>query len=88
MENVDILISALEPEIDKKCSEIKRKKSERLLTKVFIWVSGLMLIIPALLIFFGIGLITVFVPIVFTGAVFLAVSPILMSKGEENYEQV
>ncbi len=86
MEKVDILIQALEPEIDAKCAEIKQKKSERLLTRVFIAVAVLMLTVPAMLIFFGISLITVFVPIVFVGAVFLAASPILMSKGVKCYE--
>lgn len=36
MEKAEILIRVLEPEIDAKCAEIRQKKSERLLTKVFI----------------------------------------------------
>ena len=84
MEKVDILIRSLAPEIDMKCAEIRK----RVLTKVFIAVAVLMLIIPALLIFFGISPLMIFVPIVFVGVVFLTASPVLMSKGAECYEQV
>lgn len=68
MEKAEILIRVLEPEIDAKCAEIRQKKSERLLTKVFIAAAAIMLIIPALLIFFGVSLFTVFIPIIFIGA--------------------
>lgn len=88
MEKVDILIRSLEPEIDMKCAELRKKKSERVLTRVFIAVAVLMLIIPALLIFFGISPLMIFIPIVFVGVVFLTASPVLMSKGAECYEQV
>ena len=86
MDKADILIRALEPEIDAKCAQIKQKKSEKLLTKVFVAAAALMLIIPTSLIFLGISIFTVLIPIVFIGAVFLAASPILMSKGAECYE--
>lgn len=88
MEKAEILIRVLEPEIDAKCAEIRQKKSERLLTKVFIAAAAIMLIIPALLIFFGVSLLTVFIPIIFSGVVFLSTSPILISKGVQNYEQI
>lgn len=86
MEKVDVLIQALSPEIDAKCAEIRQKKSEKLLTKVFIAAALLMLILPAVFIFFGASFIAVLVPILVVGAVVLAVSPILMSKGEKCYE--
>ena len=63
MEKAEILIRVLEPEIDAKCAEIRQKKSERLLTKVFVASAAIMLTIPALLIFFGVSLFTVFIPI-------------------------
>lgn len=88
MEKVDNLIQTLEPEIDAKCSEIKQKKSERLLTGVFISATILMLVIPVLLILFGASFLAIFIPIIFTGAVFLSASPILISKGVQSYEQV
>lgn len=88
MENAEVLIRALESEIDMKCAEIRRKKSEKLLTGVFIAVAAIMLTVPSLLVFFGISSLAVFVPIIFVGAVLLAASPILVSKGAENYEQI
>ena len=83
MEKIDIMIQALEPEIDAKCAEIKQKQSEKTLTAVFILSAVFMLIMPAVLIFLGIRLITVLIPIVFIGTVFLTASPILLSKGAE-----
>ena len=81
MEKVDILIQALSPEIDAKCAEIKQKKSEKTLMRVFAAAALIMLTIPALLVFFGVSLITIFIPIIFIGTVFLTASPILFSKG-------
>ena len=57
-----------------------------ILTKVFISAAVLMLTIPVLLIFWGISVVTIFIPIIFIGAVFLTASPILISKGSECYE--
>lgn len=86
MDKADILIRALEPEIDAKCAEIRQKKSERLLTRVFVAAAALMLTVPVLLVFLGISLITIFIPIIFTGLIFLTSSPILISKGVKCYE--
>ena len=88
MEKVDILIRSLEPEIDMKCTEIKQKKSEKRLTRVFLLIAAMFLIIPAVLTFFGISLIRIFIPILFTAAVLVTASPFLMSKGAESYEQL
>lgn len=88
MEKVEVLIRVLEPEINKKCAEIRRKKSERLLTGVFISVAALLLVVPAMLVFFGISFFAIIVPSVFVSAVLLVASPILMSKGAETYEQI
>ena len=86
MEKVDILIQTLEPEIEAKCAEIRQKKSEGLLTKAFLAAAVLMLTVPAALVFFGVSLLAVFIPIIFVGLVFLAASPVLISKGAECYE--
>lgn len=88
MEKVDILIRSLEPEIDMKCADIRQKKSEKFLTGLFITIALIMLVVPAVLIFLGISLLTVFIPFIFVSAVFLAASPILMSKGADNCEQI
>lgn len=52
MEKVDILIQALSPEIDAKCAEIKQKKGEKTLTRVFVASALMMLTMSALLVFF------------------------------------
>ena len=62
MEKVDILIQALEPEIEAKCAEIRQKKSEGLLIKAFLAAAALMLTVPAALVFFGVSLLAVFIP--------------------------
>lgn len=86
MEKVDVLIRTLEPEIDRKCAQIKQRKSERLLTGIFIALAIILLLLPAILIFFGVSLFTIFIPIVFVSAVFLITLPVLASKGVEVYE--
>ena len=85
MDNVDILLTALEPEIDKKCREIKNIRNEKILTRIFISLAVIMLILPAVLIFAGVSFLTIFAPIIFTAAVFIIVTPIFMSKGEKIY---
>lgn len=78
MEKVDILIKSLQPEIDSKCAEIRQKKSDKLLTKVFMISALLMLIFPAVLISFGVSMMTVLIPFIFIGVVFLVSSPFLV----------
>lgn len=60
----DILIQAFEPEIEAKCAGIRQKKSEGLLTKAFLAAAALMLTVPAALVFFGVSLLAVFIPII------------------------
>lgn len=88
LDKADILISSLAPEIDKKCTEIRNKKSEKLLTRIFILISAAFLIIPTILIFFGISPVTIFIPVIFISAVLLAASPVITMKGELLHEQV
>lgn len=81
MNKADILIRALEPEINLKCAEIRQQKSERLLSKIFIAISLLLLTVPVLLVFFGVSILSAFIPILLIGTVFLAASPFILSKG-------
>lgn len=83
-----MLLRVLEPEIDMKCAELKQKKSEKLLTSVFISLAALLLVIPAVLVFFGISMLSILLPIVIFGAVFAAMLSILMNKGADSYEQI
>lgn len=81
MDKIDALLISLEPEIDRKCMEIKQKKNETLLTKIFIILSVLLLIIPAVLVLLGASLAAVFIPIIVTAIGLAVSSPILISKG-------
>lgn len=55
--DVEKLLNILEPAIDKKCVEIKRKMQEKNQQKIFIIVSMILLIAPSLLIFLGVNVI-------------------------------
>ena len=69
MDKLDIMLTALEPEIDRKCLEIRQRKSERMLTRLFIMITAAVLIIPVLLVFLGVGLMTVFAVIIAVAAI-------------------
>ena len=81
MDNVEILLVTLEPEINKKCMELRQKKHEKAMAAVFLLLAGVMLVVPAFLVFVGVKLITIFIPIIFTAVCLLALSPLLISKG-------
>ena len=81
MDKVDKMLMSLEPEIDKKCMEINRKKTEKMLTRLFIIIAAAFLIVPVTLVYFGASLLAVFIPIIVVAAGFLVSSPILISKG-------
>ena len=62
--NLEKLLCDLEPEINKKCFEIKEKKREKAIQRLFILVSILLLIIPSLLIILGISIFSMLIGIV------------------------
>lgn len=81
MDKIDAMLISLEPEIDKKCMEIKQKKNEKMLTKLFILLAAAFLIIPVMLVFAGASLTAIFIPVIVTAIAFAVSSPILISKG-------
>ncbi len=54
--NLQNLLFDLEPTIDKKCFELKQKRKEKRMQKIFIVAIILILFIPSTLILFGIHL--------------------------------
>lgn len=62
--NLEKLLCNLEPEIDKKCFEIKEKKREKMMQRLFILISILLLTIPSLLIILGISIFSMLIGIV------------------------
>lgn len=81
IKDLDYLLLALDEEIEKKCYKIKKKKVEQRLTKFFIYTCIMFLIIPALLVFAGVNLLSIFIPIVlFIALAMFAFSPIIFNN--------
>ena len=81
MEKIELLLDSLEPEIEKKCMEIRQKKREKVLAKLFVVLMAAILILPPILVFTGVNGLTIIMPILFIAAGFVVLSPLLMSKG-------
>lgn len=78
---LDNLLFILDDEIEKKCFEIKKKKSELLLTKLFILACGLFITVPIALVFAGVNLLTAFIPLLlFIVFSMFALSPMVFSN--------
>ena len=91
-QNIDSLIDSLMPAIDNKCEELKAARKEKLHTRLFIIVCILVAVIPALLVFAGISVTLIVVPILFMSVSVVMLMPVLISghtgeQGGENYEQ-
>ena len=54
--NLQNVLSNLEPEIDKKCFELKQKRKERRMQKLFIFAIVLLLFIPSTLIMLDVNI--------------------------------
>ena len=78
MEKIELLLDSLEPEIEKKCTEIRQKKREKVLAKLFVDLVAAILILPPILVFTGVNVLTIFMPILFIAAGFVVLSPLLM----------
>jgi fatty acid desaturase len=77
----DKLLLILELEIEKKCFEIKRKRAEQRLTKLFVLACILFLTVPVLLAFIGVNLLSMAIPVVlFLVFAVLVLSPIILNK--------
>ena len=75
------LLRALDSEIDKKCLELKQKEREQRNIRLFIYLCGLFIIVPIVMIFTGINIITVFIPIVlFVASSMFLLSPIVFNS--------
>lgn len=55
--NIENLLNVLEPEINKKCIEIRKHKKEKILQKLLIFTSVIYLVIPSVLIILDINII-------------------------------
>ncbi|MGE5631021.1 MAG: hypothetical protein ACM3TR_07995 [Caulobacteraceae bacterium] len=78
---LDCLLLALDDEIEKKCCEIKRKRAEQRMTRLFVLVCSLFVTVPVLLVFAGINLFSLSVPVLlFLSISMFALSPIIFSS--------
>lgn len=85
---LDDLLIFLDDEIEKKCFEIKRKKSEQMLTKLFILACGLFITVPIALVFAGVNLLGAYVPILlFLSFSMVALFPIIFSNNKGGAKQ-
>lgn len=84
---LDNLLLNLDDEIEKKCFEIKRKKSLEKLKKIFILSCGFFIAVPIVLVFAGVNLLAVSIPIILflTFSMFI-LSPIILTKNLGGYK--
>ncbi len=79
--NLEKLLCNLEPEINKKCFEIKEKKREKMMQRLFILASIQLLIIPSLLIIIGISILSMLIGIVsFTQITLVVMLPLAIKE--------
>ena len=87
--NLQNVLSNLEPEIDKKCFELKQKTRERRMQKLFIFAIVLLLFIPSTLIMLNINIWGFIVgTVVLIGIAILIMLPIALKQNTrgECYE--
>lgn len=86
------MICNLTPAIDRKCEELKAARKERIQSRLFVILCAMVVLIPALLVFFGISLTVLIAPIVFMSLSVVVLLPVLLSgaaaeQGGMIYEQ-
>lgn len=82
--NAEKLIAQLSPEIDEKCDELKTLKKEKKLTKIFVFLCIMAVILPTVFVFAGIALTIIFIPIIFIAVVFLLLSPVIINQKNQG----
>lgn len=80
----DILLSILDDEIEKKCFEIKRKRTENALKRFFITACVLFILIPVIFIFAGVNLTLCVYVILFIAVSFGILTPLLLNNNSEG----
>ena len=77
--NVECMLDNLAPEIDLKCNELRAAKKERLKNRLFVILCAMVLLIPALLVLFGVSLTMLIAPLAFMSLSMLLLLPVLLS---------
>lgn len=74
------MLSRLSPEIDRKCASIRAARAEGGRRTLFFVLCALAVLLPTVCVFFGVNLAVLRGAIIFTGAAFLLLSPILINQ--------
>lgn len=83
------ILVALEPEIDRKCEELKEKRKAKRQGRLFLLLCFLMVLIPTILALLGVSLMFLLIPILFTSLGILLLLPALLKEeGEKNDERI
>ena len=90
--NVDHMMEQLAPAIDQKCQELQAARKERLESRIFVLLCGMVALIPALLVFAGVSLTMLIAPLAFMSLSVILLLPVLISgraanQGGTVYEQ-
>ena len=90
--NVDHMMEQLAPAIDQKCQELQAARKERLESRIFVLLCGMVALIPALLVFAGVSLTMPIAPLAFMSLSVILLLPVLISgraanQGGTVYEQ-
>ncbi len=81
MNGAEKMIRILEPEIEKKCTEMRRRRHDHLAAMMFGVLALFILTVPALLVYFGMGVLLLLIPAAAAAAAFLLLSPVLFRGG-------
>jgi uncharacterized RDD family membrane protein YckC len=89
---VDRMINNLTPAIEQKCEKLQTARKERLQSRLFVLLCAMVVLIPALLVFVGVSLAILIIPLAFMALSILLLLPVLLSGKTENqggivYEQ-
>ncbi len=92
-QKVDELICELTPAINEKCDELIKKRKAVIQLRLFIALCILTVTVPTSLVFAGISLTLIIVPVVFMSLCVLLLLPVLLSNHEKEqggnlYEQI
>ena len=77
--NVDDLIKNLTPAIERKCSELRAARAERVRSRIFVLLCALAVLIPCALVFFGVSLTAMIALPLFMSVGVIFLLPVLIS---------
>lgn len=81
------VIQNLTPSIDKKCTEIKAERKDKILTRLFVLMCVFAVIIPVVFVIFGISLAIFITPVLFMCACVVVLLPAIINvNGGKKYE--